>query len=97
MFNLNHLRDERELTNLIFEDGKPVVQQTNGLQYYSYPVKKRGELFKKYPAIEKKLFEGLSFTEWIDWLMKKKNNNNHMKKYCKAVEKILVLKREEKC
>jgi len=35
------------------------------------------------------LLFGMDFLDFIDWIMEKKNDNEHMKKYCQAVKVIL--------
>lgn len=70
------------------EDNKPIVQGTDGIVYNIYPIEKRAELFSKYPKFDKKLF-GLFFKDFVSRLLSKKDDSNHMKKYCLEVENIL--------
>jgi len=84
------------MTYLTFEGKEPIVMEFDGLQYFSYPIAKRIKLYKKYPEIDKLLF-GMDLMSFIDWVMEKKNENEHMRKYCKAVKNFLSeLKQEGK-
>ncbi len=82
------IKPEQNKTWLKFDGKEPIVEQLDGIQYHSYQLAKRIELYKKYPEIDKRLF-GWDFKEFLDWVMEKKNANEHMNKYCKAVEKRL--------
>jgi len=82
------IQPHENMTYLTFDSKKPIVTQFDGLQYFTYPIEKRAKLYKKYPKIDKLLF-GMDFLDFIDWIMEKKNDNEHMKKYCQAVKVIL--------
>lgn len=85
MFNLSTID---QVMNFVFEDGKPIVVNNDGFQYLVYPLEKRMQLAKEYPKLDKALF-GQSFEEFVNWIMDKKDDNPHMKKYCKKVESLL--------
>jgi hypothetical protein len=82
------IKTHEEKTWLKFEGKEPMVEQFDGLQYLYYPLAKRINLYKKYPKIDKQLF-GWEFDDFINWIMEKRNANEHMKKYCKAVERLM--------
>ena len=77
-----------DLRNINVFNSKNVKAQFDGIEYFTYPIEKRAELYKKYPVIDKLLF-GMDFINFIDWIMKKKNNDEHMKKYCTKLQKII--------
>lgn len=79
----------QSMTYLGFDDNqKPIVTDSDGVQYFAYPFEKRVQLYQEHPEIERKLF-GMPFKEFIDWILEKRGDNDHMKKYCSEIEKIL--------
>jgi len=78
----------KNMTYLTFDNKEPIVTEFDGLQYFTYPIEKRAELYKKYPEIDKLLF-GMNFLDFVDWIMEKKNHDEHMKKYCAELQKII--------
>lgn len=77
-----------------FLKGKPYFRQFDGIQYFCYPIEKRIELFVKYPEIEEIAFKSIDndffFKDFIEKIKSRKNDNEHMRKYVLAVEKILA-------
>jgi len=83
------IEPHKNMIHLTFEDNKPYVTEFDGIQWFSYPLERRIELGKKYPEIDKQLFGENYLEKFIKWILKKKNYDNHMKKYCEGVEKLL--------
>lgn len=77
-----------------FVNNEPHYTEFDGIQYFAYPVKKRIELYVKNPKLERATFPMVErdyhFNEFIEEIMSKKEHNEHMKKYCKAVEGLLI-------
>lgn len=75
-------------TRFGFESKEPIVTQFDGLQYLSYSLKERAELYKKYPEIHNRLFK-IDFWKFIQWIMDKREHDEYMKVYCTTVDKML--------
>jgi len=82
-------KQHQPMTYLGFDDNqKPIVTESDGVQYFAYPFEKRVQLYQEHPEIDRQLFD-VVFKEFIDWILEKKEDDDHMKKYCSEVEKIL--------
>ena len=71
-----------------FKNKKPHVMEFSPIQFFSYPLEKRIKLFKEYPKEERKIFRGFKLKKWLRWVMEKENDDDHMKEYCQAVQKL---------
>jgi hypothetical protein len=82
-------KQEKQMTYLGFDDeDQPYVMEFDGIQYLKYPFEKRVELHKEHPELEKKLFD-MELNDFIKWIISKKDDSEHMKKYCIKTEEIL--------
>lgn len=81
------------IKNFYWVNEELYYKEYDGIQYFSYPLKKRIELHAKNPELEKLVFQARDndffFEDFIKEMMSKKNDNKHMKKYCQEAEEII--------
>jgi len=77
----------------LFKKGKPYFQQSDGIQFFEYPLEKRIELYAKSPTLEKLVFKSADndffFKDFIEALRNRVKDNPKLEKYHKAVERLL--------
>lgn len=87
------MKSQKIMKSYEFIDNEPYYTELDGIQFFSYPIKKRIELYAKNQDFDKIVFQtgdgDFFLKEFIEEIMEKKNKNKHMKKYCKAVEELL--------
>ena len=87
------MEQNRIIKSFQFVNKEPYYTEFDGIQYFGYPIKKRIELHVKNPKLEKVVFQtkdnNFFFKDFIEEIMSKKEDNEHMRKYCKAVEKLI--------
>ncbi len=76
------------ITHLIFDENRLIVTQFDGVQFFSYPLEKRIELFLKYPEVDELLF-GLNIEKFLKWVLEKREQDEYMKKYCEKVDELI--------
>ena len=85
---LTGIRPHQMMTLITGIGEEIVIHEFDGLQYHSYSLSKRAELYKKYPKIDKKLF-GWNFVEFIRWILEKEKESEDMKRNCERTRKIV--------
>jgi hypothetical protein len=65
-----------------------IVYEFDGLQYLSYPLSMRAELYSKYLDLDDQIF-GMNFIKFAQWIIDKKNDSDAMKINAVRVSKIL--------
>lgn len=90
-FYFEKLDGQEELNEKELGEKNLMVERTDNISYFNYPLKKRAELFSKHKEPERWLAENLfgeSFKELIDFVMEKENTP-HMELYCSKFRKLL--------
>jgi len=67
---------------------KLYIKEFDGLQVLSYSLEERIKLYKKFPEIDSALFGG-GLKKDIKWILDKRDDNEHMKKCCKIVDRLI--------
>lgn len=75
--------------------------ETDGIQYFRYPIKKRIELYNKNHRLEKLAFptiDNFFFKDFIEEIMSKRNDSKQMKRCCREVENLMskIKEKDEK-
>lgn len=79
----------REKQNIFsFYENKPFFVDTDCIMTIASSVENKLKLYRDYPKIFKEIF-GWDGKRLLDWTFDKKDNDAHMKKYCKEVAKIV--------
>jgi len=68
-------RLEQQITLISGIKDEIIISDTDGVQYSSYSLKDRGELYVKYPEIHEKMF-GMDFIDFAKWIIDKEKNPN---------------------
>ena len=71
------------------ESNNPMITETDGIGFCSYPFEKRFKLHLEYPKIENELFGNWKFNDWVKWILSKKGKSEYDREYCINIEKIL--------
>ena len=69
-------------------DDEVIIYEFDGLQYLSYPLSKRAELYSKYPELNMKMFN-MDFKKFTNWIIDKENDDETMKHNVDLTRKIL--------
>lgn len=93
LFNLPQIHDEhqkrQDQSYLTFSEGRPVHTKSDGVYMYKYLIEDRIKLYKQNRKLENKVFANVNLPYFIDWLMDRREANEHMEKYCSKVEDLL--------
>lgn len=79
---------KRVMDFFTFVDGKPYTYNFNQVQYMGYSIEDRIKVAKKFPNIDNVLFES-DIKTFISYILDKRNHDDHMKKYCAKVDKLI--------
>jgi len=77
-----------QVTILGFKDGKPMNTKSDGIFLMQYLIRDRVKLYKADKKLEGRVFSP-KLPGFIDWLIDRKEYNEHTKRYCSKVEDIL--------
>jgi len=83
-------KEERMLINLHYnENNIPIITETDGLGYFTYPFEKRVKLYLEQTKVEEELFNSWKFKDFVEWILTKKNVDEYSGNFCLKIEKIL--------
>ncbi len=85
---LTETKPHQVMTLISGVDDEVIVYELDGLQYFSYPLSKRAELYSKYPELDAKIFN-MDFKEFADWIIGKENDDDTMKHNADLTRRIL--------
>jgi hypothetical protein len=85
---LTKIKPQQVMTLITGVDDEVVVYEFDGLQYFSYPLSKRAELYSKYPELHAEIFP-MDFKKFADWIIGKENDDETMKHNADLTRKIL--------
>jgi len=85
---LTKIEPHQSMTLVTGVDKEVIIHDFDGLQYLSYPLTKRAELYSKYPDIDEKIFP-MNFEEFAQWIIDKENDSDAMKRNADRTRKIL--------
>lgn len=91
-FYFKGLNEQEKLTEKEVRKRRVMVERTDNISYFNYPLEKRVELFSKQEEAEKWLTENLfgeSFKELIDFIMEKEGSFKFSEIYCSEVRELL--------
>jgi hypothetical protein len=78
-----------KILTLVTGKGKEVIiHEFDGLQFLTYPLSKRAELFSKYPELDEKIFS-MNFEKFAKWIIEKERDSESMKRNADRTRQIL--------
>lgn len=91
-FYFEGLNGHQELTEKEIRKKRLMVERTDNISYFNYPLEKRVELFSEHEEAEKWLSKNLfgeSLKQSIEFIMEKEGTFKFSEIYCSEVEKLL--------